>query len=255
VGTTIGLAQLATDGRPSMKLPISGTAGRRFGLLDLPLDEVRSVARRHGARVSDVLLATVAGGLRRATRSPFTGAPQLRVAVPLMVREPGASAEGNLTAAVMMDLPLGPLSEPERLAEVARGSRRLRTGTRALASRFVMNTVSAVLPGPLHAWFARTVYGGPFFQAVISNMPGPQVQLRLAGPPLCGAYPILPLAPGAPLAVGALGWYGVLYVALAADPALVEDGEALCQAVRAVFDELRVAAPVGSWTTDARTTA
>jgi hypothetical protein len=256
LGTTIGLAQLATDGRPAVRLPMSGTAQRRFGMVDLPLDEVRAVARRHGARVSDVLLASVAGGLRRAMREPVPGgSPMLRVAVPLMVREPGTSAEGNLTAAVMMDLPLGALSEPERLAEVARGSRRLRTGTRALGSRFVMRYVGALLPPPVHAWFARTVYGGRFFQGIISNMPGPQLQLRLAGPPLSGVYPILPLAPGAPLAVGALGWYGVLHVALCADPALVDDADTLRRAVRGVFDELRVAAPVGALTPDARTTA
>jgi len=77
----------------------------------------------------------------------------------------------------------------------------------------------------------------------------------MAGPPLCGAYPILPLAPGAPLAAGALGWYGVLYVALAVDPALVDDAGALRAAVRAVFDELRVATPVSSFTNDARTIA
>ncbi len=182
------------------------------------------MAREHRARVSDVLLASVAGGLRRAMREPVPGdSPMLRVAVPLMVREPGSSAEGNLTAAVMMDLPLGALSEPERLAEVSLGSRRLRTGTRALASRFVMQTVGGLMPPPLHAWFARTVYGARFFQGIVSNMPGPQIELRLAGPPLAGVYPILPLAPGAPIAVGALGWYGSLHVALATDAGLVED--------------------------------
>jgi diacylglycerol O-acyltransferase / wax synthase len=256
LGTAIGLAQLATDGRPSVRLPVSRTSRRCFATVDLGLDEVRAVARRHAARVSDVLLACVAGGLRRVMHQPSAGAsPKLRVAVPLMVREPGAVAEGNLTAAVMMDLPLGALSEPERLAEVARGSSRLRTGTRALASRFVMRTVGGLMPPPVHAWFARTVYGGRFFQGIVSNMPGPQVQLRLAGPLLVGAYPILPLAPDAPVAVGALGWYGTLNVALATDPALVDDPEALGRAVRAVFDELRAAAPVGSLARDARTTA
>ncbi|HKT03582.1 MAG TPA: phosphatase PAP2 family protein, partial [Rugosimonospora sp.] len=236
-GVAVGLAQLATDGRPAVRLPASGTPRRHFVTVDLPLDEVREVARRHGARVSDVLLASVAGGLRRVMPgSVRTG--RLRVAVPLMVREPGSSAEGNLTAAVMMDLPLGAASEPDRLAEVARGSRRLRTGTRALASRFVMRTGGALMPPPVHAWFARTVYGGLFFQGIVSNMPGPQRQLRLAGPPLHAVYPILPLAPGAPLAVGALGWYGTLHVALAVDPALVADPAALHAAVRAVFDEL-----------------
>ena len=110
-----------------------GRHERRFGTVDLPLAQVRDVARRHGARVSDVLLSAVAGALRRVgTQDTGRRLAALRVAVPLMVREPGSSAEGNLTAAVMMDLPLGPLAEPERLADVAAHSRRLRTGTRAL---------------------------------------------------------------------------------------------------------------------------
>ncbi|MDQ7905769.1 phosphatase PAP2 family protein [Phytohabitans sp. ZYX-F-186] len=238
-GTAAGLAQLATDGRPASRYPTSDTARRRFGTVELPLDAVRSAAARHGARVSDVLLAAVAGGLRRVLPDPDHAGTRLRVAVPLTVREPGTAAEGNTTAAVMMDLPLGPLPEAERLAGVAAGSRRLRTGTRALASRFVMGRLAGLLPTPAHAWFARTVYGARFFQAIVSNMPGPPIQLSLAGAPVVAAYPILPLAPGAPLAVGALGWHGSLCIGVSADPALVDDAERLAASVGAVIEELR----------------
>jgi diacylglycerol O-acyltransferase / wax synthase len=253
VGTVVGLAQLATDGRPALKLPASHTATRRFGTVTLPLDEVRAVARRGGYRISDVLLATVAGGLRRALADAAPAGPaKLRVAVPLMVRSPDSAAEGNLTAAVMTDLPLGPLAEPERLAQVARASRGLHTGTRALASNFVMRQVGGALPPPVHAWFAHTVYGHRFFQAIVSNMPGPAARLSLAGGPLVQVYPILPLAPGAPLAVGALGWAGELHVGLSVDPALVPDAAALADAIGAVFEELRptgrAAAPAGERT-------
>lgn len=242
LGIAVGLAQLATDGRPSYRLPTGDRADRGFGTVTLPLDQVRAVARRNGTRVSDVLLTIVAGGLRRVLGDAAPAGPtKLRVAVPLMVREPGSAAEGNLTAAVMTDLPLGPLAEPERLAEVARRSRRLHTGTRALASNFVMRRIGALMPAPVHGWFARTVYGGAFFQAIVSNMPGPSVQLSLAGPPLIAAYPILPLAPRAPLAVGALGWNGVLCVGICTDPALVPDPRALSTAIGAVFEELRLA--------------
>jgi diacylglycerol O-acyltransferase / wax synthase len=240
----LGLAQLATDGPARYRLPGGDSPARRFGTVDLPLAQVREVARRHGARVSDVLLSTVAGALRRVVaRSGADADRRLRVAVPLMVREPGSSAEGNLTAAVMMDLPMGPLAEPERLADVAARSRRLRTGTRALASRFVMRTVGQLLPPPVHAWFARTVYGARFFQAVVSNMPGPNRPLRMAGAHMAAVYPILPLAPGAPLAVGALGWDGTLFLGISADPALVEDADALGEAIAAVLAELGQAAP------------
>jgi hypothetical protein len=239
LATGIGLAQLATDGRPSLRLPVGDSAVRGFGTVTLSLDEVRGVARRNGTRVSDVLLASVAGGLRRALGATAPEGPaMLRVAVPLMVRRPGAAAEGNLTAAVMTNVPLGPLPEPERLAEVARRSRVLHTGTRALASTFVMRRVGGLMPVPVHAWFARTVYGGAFFQAIVSNMPGPRYPLSLAGARLVGVYPILPLAPRAPLAVGALSWDGALFLGICVDPALVPDAAALAAAVGAAFAEL-----------------
>jgi diacylglycerol O-acyltransferase len=239
-GTTAGLAQLATDGFPSFRLPTGNAPERAFATADLPFDGVREVARRHGARVSDVLLSVVAGALSRVLPAQAAGRRLLRVAVPLMVRPPGVAAEGNLTAAVMIDLPVGPVpeGEPARLAEIARRSRPLHTGTRAIASNFVMRRVGAVLPVPVHAWFARTVYGGRFFQAIVSNMPGPNEQLSLAGPPIAGVYPILPLAPRAPLAIGALGWYGELSVGIVVDPVLIEDVQALADAMKVVYDEL-----------------
>jgi diacylglycerol O-acyltransferase / wax synthase len=234
----VGLAQLATDGRPAGRLPSSATAQRRVGLVQFPLDEVRGIARRHGARVTDVMLSAVAGGLRRAVPDPGMLPPRLRVSVTLMVRDPGSTAEGNATAAVIMDLPLGPGPELERLADIAAHSNRLRTGTRALATRFVMQTVGDLLPPPAHAWFARTVYGGRFFHAVVSNMPAPDVQLFLAGAPMRDVYPMLPLAPGTPLTAGALGWHGGLCLGIELDPALIADREAFTEAVRAVCAEL-----------------
>jgi diacylglycerol O-acyltransferase / wax synthase len=236
--TTVGLAQLATDGFPRLKLPSSNAPGRGFTTVDLPLDGVRAIARQRHVRVSDVLLAVVAGGLTRAV--PAVPRGLLRVSVPLMVRPPDAAAEGNLTAAVMTEVPLGPVEggEPGRLAEIARRSGRLYSGTRTLAGNFAMRAAGALLPVPAHAWFARTVYGSFMFQAIVSNMPGPDVPLSLAGTPLAGVYPILPLAPGAPIAVGALGWDGVLSVGVAIDPALIADPSVLAAAMTAVYTEL-----------------
>jgi hypothetical protein len=234
----IGLAQLATDGRPSGRLPSGGTSQRRMALVQFPLDEVRGIARRHRARVTDVLLTAVAGGLRRAVPDPGMLPAQLRVSVTLMVRDPSSTVEGNATAAVIMDLPLGPVPELERLADIVAHSNRLRTGTRALASRFVVQTVGDLLPRPAYAWFARTVYGGRFFHAVVSNMPAPDIQMYLAGAPMRDVYPMLPLAPGAPLTAGALGWHGRLCLGIELDPVLVGDREAFTKGVAAVCAEL-----------------
>ncbi|MEU9020905.1 phosphatase PAP2 family protein [Actinomadura sp. NPDC048394] len=239
----VGLAQLAADGGAGpapARLPSAGTAGRRFGTLRVPLDEARAIARRHGARVSDVVMCAVAGALRRTVRFPAGQAPrECRVAVPLMMRSPGQGMEGNHTTAVMVDLPIGAMPERERLAEIARRSRVLRSGTRALAAWFVMRQAGRLMPVPLHARFARAVYGGRFLQGIVSSLPASRERLLLTGVPVTGVYPVVPLAPGAPLAVAALGVDRELCFGVCADTGLVDDAGALAAAVRDVVRELR----------------
>ncbi len=243
-GTVAGLVALAGDGLAKPRLPAGG-GERSFATVRFPFDEVRELAKRHGARVSDVLLAAVAGGLRRALldgRWPLRQVPErLRISVPLMVRKPGDSPTGNLTAAVMMDLPLGPGTEPERLARTIENAARLRSGIRILASRFVMGAVGQALPPPVHAWFARAVYGGRFFQAIVSNVPGAAQDLTLAGAPLVAAHPILPVAPGTSLVVGALGWNGELCLGVTTDPSVLPAADSLAAAVRAAYDDMLTA--------------
>ncbi|MBO2445129.1 bifunctional phosphatase PAP2/O-acyltransferase family protein [Actinomadura nitritigenes] len=240
----LGLAQLAVDSgvgaAPPARLPSAGTAGRRFGTLRIPLDEPREIARRHGTRVSDVVMCAVAGALQRTVRFPAgTAAGECRVAVPLMMRSPGQGMEGNHTTAVMVDLPIGAMPERERLAEIARRSRVLRSGTRALAAWFVMRRAGRLMPVPLHARFARAVYGGRFLQGIVSSLPASGERMLLTGVPVTGVYPVVPLAPGAPLAVAALGVDRELCFGFCADTGLVDDAGALAAAVRDVIRELR----------------
>ncbi|MGW7684092.1 wax ester/triacylglycerol synthase domain-containing protein [Kribbella sp. NPDC054772] len=234
---TVGLAQLATDGT-SAPLP-PGSLRRDFGVAAVELDVVRRVATARGVRVTDLLLALLADGLYAV--SPALPQPvrhRMRFSVTTMVRTPESSAEGNATAAIMVEVPVDGRPFDELLAEVSRRTERLRRPTRALASRFVVATGLRVVPEPFVRWFARTVYGPRFLHAVVSNMPGPTISLTFAGVPHRCAYPILPLVPGTPLAVGALSWSGVLGIGLATDPELV-DGPALAAYLDRVLQRLR----------------
>ena len=248
-GTVLGLAQLAADGRARGRmLDKPMTAGRRYTGTAVPLAEVQAAAAAHAVRVSEVVLCSVAGGLSRVRAANGEGWPAtIRVAVTQTVRDPGeAGAGGNVTAATMLDLPIVAMPEPDRLRLVAARSAALRSGSRALASRFVMHTVAGLMPPAVHRWFARAVYGGRYFQVIVSNLPGPRVALTMAGGPSRQAYPILPLAPDAPLAIGALGWHDQLCVGVVAAASLLgdpDDLDRLADAIRAAFDELRRAAP------------
>ena len=136
LGTVIGLAQLATDGRNRHLLP-SGK-GVRFGTIAVSLADLRDAARAHRVRVTDVLLSATAGALSRLL-DPLP--PTVRVEVPLTMRVPGAHIDGNATGAVMIELPLDRMPESDRLAEIGRRGRRLDSGTRALGARFVVGVV------------------------------------------------------------------------------------------------------------------
>ncbi|RKS68862.1 uncharacterized protein DUF1298 [Actinomadura pelletieri DSM 43383] len=239
LATVIGLGQLAVDTAPPDRLPAAGTSERRFGTMHLPLGTVREVGRRHGARVTDVVLCAVAGALNRTVGARDDAPGTCRVAVPLMMRPPGSAMVGNHTTAVMVDLPLGPMPETERLALISRRSRVLRSGTRAQAAWTVMWQAGRILPGPLHARFARMAYSGRFLQGTVSSLPGPDTTLRLAGAPLTAVYPIVPLAPGTPFALAGLGVARELCFGLSLDPGLVDDAGALMDAVHDVIEELR----------------
>jgi hypothetical protein len=239
LATVVGLAQLAVDTAPPDRLPVGGTAERRFGTMHLPLATVRDVGRRYGARVTDVVLCAVAGALNRVVSEDDGRPDTCRVAVPLMMRPPGSAMVGNHTTAVMVDLPIGKMAETDRLALIAERSRVLRSGTRAQAAWTVMWQAGRVLPAPLHARFARKAYSGRFLQGTVSSLPGPDRTLRLAGAPLTAVYPVVPLAPGTAFAIAGLGVDRELCFGLSLDPGLTDDADALMDAVLDVIEELR----------------
>lgn len=213
----MGLAELATDGVAGPLPP--GSLRREFGVAEVELDVVRRVAAARGVRVTDLLIALLADGVYAVS----TGLPStMRFSVSTVVRTPGSAVEGNAIGATMVRVPVDGRPFDELLAEVAARNERLRRSTRALAARFVMATGLRVVPEPAVRWFAQTVYGPRFLHAVVSNMPGPSEPMTFAGVPHHRVYPILPLAPGSPLSVGALSWGGVLGIGLATDPELID---------------------------------
>jgi diacylglycerol O-acyltransferase / wax synthase len=76
----------------------------------------------------------------------------------------------------------------------------------------------------------------------VTNLPGLDEELTMAGKPLYGVQPIVPTAPGAPLAVGALSWRGRLHFGVTAEPVVLDDTGKMCEAMRDVISELGAAA-------------
>jgi hypothetical protein len=243
----LGIGQLAFDRRADRLpygRPLSGR--RHIGCAVTPLQPVLELARRTGARATDVLLAATGEALAQLECRGLDGS-RLRAAVPVTTRIPappgtGRPAQpGNLTSAVRLDVPLAAMPPLDRLAAVHTAAEPRRRSARPLGAAAVIRLLG-VLPPPLHRLAARGVYRGRHFTAIVSNMPGPSVRLSLAGAPIRDAYPILPLAERVPLAVGSLGWAGRFCVAVTADAERLPAAGTLAQRIVEAIEKMQAEA-------------
>ncbi|WP_433508105.1 MGDG synthase family glycosyltransferase [Pseudonocardia halophobica] len=215
-----GIASLATAG-PVGRSPLVGRSGpgpRRIAV-DLDGSAVRRAARAHGVGTTVLVLAALAQTLHEEFDAPL----RIRTMVPMTTRTRagvGSRAGGNRTAAVSVDLPTGPMTPTERIARVDAA---LAAGSSAGQPEGAAAVLAALglLPGRVQAPLVRLVYGRRFFHLLASVMPGARRPLHVRGGLITTVQPVLPLADGVGLAVGALHWGRYTCVGITADPAVL----------------------------------
>ncbi len=179
--------------------------------------EVRALARALGTSTTVVVVTAVAEALTAPD------ATTVRAMVPLTARlRAGAdrAGTGNRTAAVAVDLPVAPGPLRARVAAVEQALERGRDRGQAEGSAAVLAALGR-LPRPVQRWFARLTYRGRFFHLVVSVMPGVRRPLHIGGGLVAEVVPVLPLAEGVGVAVGAIGWGRTLGLGLAVDDAVL----------------------------------
>ncbi|HEU4898844.1 MAG TPA: wax ester/triacylglycerol synthase family O-acyltransferase [Actinomycetota bacterium] len=219
--------------RTSLNRPIG--ADRRLAVLRSRLEPVRQVAHAHQAKVNDVVLAAVAGGLRDllAGRGEPVERLALRVMVPISLHheQPG-QGRGNQIAMMMVPLPLGEPDPVRRLQLIA-----AETATRKHQAR--PQSASGVLS---LAVVQRTSYRFLAHQRnmnlAVSNVPGPPVPLYLAGARLLELFPVVSILANLTLGVGVLSYAGQLNLTAVADRDSCPDLEVFAQGVRGALDDL-----------------
>lgn len=241
-----GLWRLARAGAapPSVLNGTMAGGRRRHATVSVPVTDVRTTARRLHTGTNALLLAVIADGLNRVLdkRGEPVRESSLRVMVPRTIRTPdNHDALGNITAAVPLDLPLGPIPPRARLAEVEERVARNLNGGQPEASRLVLKALG-VLPAPVHARAARGVYSSRWFNAIVSTIPGPRRPQTFAGVRLTEVYPVLPMAAGVGLSVGLMRWADDFSIGITGDARLLHDVDELAAAVRDAFAEFQDAA-------------
>lgn len=218
----------------------SGT--RRLATAVLDEDEVRRVRRASGGTANDVLLAVVAGGLRRWLLDRGSPVPDARprALVPVSRRRPGTpTGSGNKLSAYLLGLPVDEPDPAARLAAVRAAMERNKAAGPGRGAGAVA-LLADRLP-PLAHRFGAPLAGGAariLFDVLVTSVPLPRARLTLGGCPLREIYPMAPLARGQSLAVALSTYGGRVHVGLVADGKAVPDVDRLARALGEELTEL-----------------
>jgi WS/DGAT/MGAT family acyltransferase len=171
------------------------TPHRRWAFVRVPLDEAKGIRRRYGVTLNDVVVATMAGAIRRWMQEIEAVPDEPLVAmVPISVRPEEAESGGNLVQVMLVPLPTNEESAERRLVLTHETLRSAKERHRAVPASAMQGADTLMMPALfIRATRAATVLtglAGASANTVISNVPGPPEPVYVAGARVEALYPI-----------------------------------------------------------------
>ncbi|HKE10345.1 MAG TPA: wax ester/triacylglycerol synthase family O-acyltransferase [Myxococcota bacterium] len=233
---------LSSSLRTVSDTPINQPIGphRRIDWCAMDLGRVKQVRKRLGGSLNDVVLAIVAGAMRRYLESRTVGVEGLgfRVMAPVSVRTANERGTlGNRVSAWMVDLPLAERDPKLSLEQIRETTARLKEEKQALGAE-VLTTVAGWTPATLLSLGSRMVTRALPFNLVVTNVPGPQVPLFLLGARMHDNYGQLPLTDYLGLGIVLFSYAGLMCWGFTADWDLLPDLHDVVIATEEAFEEI-----------------
>jgi len=233
------LREVIGDG-PAPDVSLNGRVGshRRIVFLRSSLEHAKDVARANDAKVNDVLLANVAGGLRELllSRKESVSVP-VRAFIPVSLHHDPRVAQGNVDGAMVVPLPIGDPEATPRLRSIAAETRERKKKARPQAGTIFRN-------GLMQRAFLRYAPHQRMVNVYVANLPGPTVPLYFAGARVREVFPVIPIIGNIALGVGALSYAGQLNLTIIADRDLFPDLDVFVQGVERSVEALGEGEPV-----------
>ena len=245
----VGVGAMAWAGlNPAPASPYNSSIGphRRFTWVRADLGELKAIKNELGGTVNDVVLATVAGALGKhlRRRGQNTDGLELKAMIPVSVRaDIERGALGNKVAAMMAPLPVWCQDPVARLDIVREELQGLKSSGQAVGAQ-VLTDLTGFAPATVMDQASRLVARQRMFNLVVTNVPGPQFPLYLAGRRMIDPFPMVPLAKNQGLGIALLSYAGKINFGLVGDYDLLWDLDDFADDVRESLDELAAAAGV-----------
>jgi diacylglycerol O-acyltransferase / wax synthase len=226
----LDLARMKPAPRTSLNRPTGPR--RRLATVRTDLAPIRDLAHARGATVNDVVLAAVAGALRRLLLCRGERLDEVVVSVPIAPSTAGAAGPGNRGGVMPLRLPTR--GDPgERLRAVAAATAARKQGTRGASAALLAPLFRLLAAVGLLRWF---IDHQRMVTTFVTNLPGPDGPVTLAGLPVVDMQPVSLTTGNVTVAFAVLSYAGALTMTVAADPDQVGDLDLL---VAALDDEFR----------------
>ncbi|MEP6607923.1 MAG: wax ester/triacylglycerol synthase family O-acyltransferase [Burkholderiaceae bacterium] len=240
------LALMADDHSTSLKGRLCGEKAVAWNE-PISIDDVKAVSKALDCSVNDVLLACVTGAIRSylTARGEAVAGCEMRAMVPVNLRDPRHWKElGNKFGLVPLLLPVGIENPVARVFEVRRRMEALKTGYTAVLSMALLSA-AGLAPRVVQAQALNFLTRKA--SAVMTNVPGPQQPLFLAGARVNRLMFWVPQSGDIGVGVSILSYDGGVQFGLITDRALCSDPQQIIDRFEPEFEKLALALCMLPW--------
>ena len=199
---------------------------RRWVNASVPMKGVRTVRKRHGVTINDVVLAACSGALRTFLLDHGDGDIEHRtikamVPVSLRGKEEHGETLGNLVSLIIVDLPVDEPDPIERLNRIHAVTSELKGSGLVDGAHRILDIADAITPlaGPLTRYVSRTIP----MNLVITNIPGPPIPLYLRGAKFLRVFPYVEVIDNEGLTIAVVSYEDELHFGITADRDVMPD--------------------------------
>jgi len=210
---------------PTLQFNAQITSRREIAFASLPLKTIKDVAHGSGVTVNDVVLATVAGALRRfLLSSGKLPDKSLVAAVPVSVRGDQGVEQSNMFSVMLTSLATDLEDPADRLAAIHEGTHEAKLLQSAMGSEALTEWIEFPIPAiftlatALYSRVHLSALHPPLCNVLVSDVPGPPVALYFARARLESIFPLGPIFDGMGLNITAVSSADTLDVGVVACP-------------------------------------
>ncbi len=238
--TLRGIASFA----PQKPTELSGVVStkRKWVSAHYSLGKVKIAGKAFKCTVNDIVLAGVTAGFQDLLQSRGLNIEgrTVRGVMPISLRPPGDTSSDNQVSLLPAPLPVGQADPTKRIKMIRNSTKHAKRSMVPILTDAIMRISAKVTPAPVQnfvvsksgwtsEWFAETL---------ITNVPGPQLQLYFMGREILGILPIIPVEGTTRIVIGITSYNGSLNIGITGDGEHAVDVDILLKGILKGLQEL-----------------